>query len=69
MWGMNSQRTGLRVAALIFAIFAIGHSVRLFKHAKVMVATHQIPLEVSWVALIIAAVLSIWMWRLSSAAR
>ncbi len=69
MWGMNSQRTGLRVAALIFAIFAIGHAVRLFKHAKVMVATHQIPLEVSWVALIIAAVLSIWMWRLSSAAR
>jgi len=69
MWGMNSQRTGLQVAALIFAIFAIGHAVRLFKHAKVMVATHQIPLEVSWVALIIAAVLSIWMWRLSSAAR
>ena len=69
MWGMNSQRTGLRVAALIFAIFAIGHAVRLFKHAKVMVATYQIPLEVSWVALIIAAVLSIWMWRLSAAAR
>jgi len=69
MWGMNSQRTGLRVAALIFAIFTIGHAVRLFKHAKVMVATYQIPLEVSWVALIIAAVLSIWMWRLSSAAR
>jgi hypothetical protein len=69
MWGMNSQRTGLRVAAVIFAIFAIGHVVRLFKHAKVMVATHQIPLEVSWGALIIAAVLSIWMWRLSSAAR
>ena len=66
---MNSQRTGLRVAALIFAIFAIGHAVRLFKHAKVMVATYQIPLEVSWVALIIAAVLSIWMWRLSAAAR
>jgi len=66
---MNSQRTGLRVAALIFAIFAIGHAVRLFNHAKVMVATYQIPLEVSWVALIIAAVLSIWMWRLSSAAR
>ena len=69
MWGMNSQRTGLRVAAVIFAIFAIGHVVRLFKHAKVMVATHQIPLELSWVALIIAAMLSIWMWRLSSAAR
>jgi hypothetical protein len=69
MWGMNSQRTGLRIAAVLFAIFAIAHAVRLFKHAKVMVATHQIPLEVSWIALIIAAVLSIWMWRLSAATR
>jgi hypothetical protein len=67
MWGMNSQRTGLRIAALLFAIFAIAHAVRLYKHAEVMVATHPIPLEVSWVALIIAAVLCIWMWRLSSA--
>ena len=64
---MNSQRNGLRVASVIFAIFAIGHAVRLFKHAKVMVATHQIPLEVSWVALIIGALLCVWMWRLSTA--
>jgi Flp pilus assembly protein TadB len=66
---MNSQRNGLRIASVIFAIIAIGHAVRLFKHAKVMVATHVIPIEVSWVALIIAALLSIWMWRLSSSAR
>jgi len=64
---MNSQRNGLRIASVIFAIFAIGHAVRLFKHAKVMVATHVIPIEVSWVALIIGAVLCVWMWRLSSA--
>lgn len=63
---MNSQATGLRVAAIIFAIFAIGHALRLFKQAKVLVATHQIPMAVSWVALIIAAALSIWMWRLAS---
>jgi hypothetical protein len=41
---MNSQATGLKVAAIIFALFALGHVVRLFKHAKVMVATHQIPM-------------------------
>jgi hypothetical protein len=67
--GMNSPATGLRVAAIIFAIFAIGHALRLFKHAKVVIATHQIPMAVSWVALIIAAALSIWMWRLSSHSR
>jgi hypothetical protein len=66
---MNSQATGLKVAAIIFALFALGHVVRLFKHAKVMVATHQIPMAVSWAALIIAAAPSIWMWRLSSRSR
>ena len=65
---MNSQTTGLRVASIIFAIFALGHVLRLYKHAKVLVATHEIPMGVSWVALIIAGGLCIWLWRLSSRA-
>jgi uncharacterized membrane protein len=67
--GMDSQATGLRVAAIIFALFALGHAVRLFNHAKVLVAGHQIPMVASWAGLIIAALLSIWMWRLSSRGR
>ena len=67
---MNSQRTGLRVASIIFALFALGHIVRLLKHAQVVVttqhATHHFPMWASVVALIIAGGLSIWMWRLSS---
>jgi hypothetical protein len=65
---MNSQRTGLRVASLVFAIFALGHVLRLYKNAKVLVATHEIPIGVSWAALIIAGALCIWLWRLSSRA-
>ena len=64
---MSSQAAGLRVASVIFALFALGHVVRLVKQAQVTVATYQIPMWVSVVALIIAAILSIWMWRLSSA--
>jgi len=64
---MSSQASGLRVASVIFALFAIGHVVRLVNQAQVTVATYQIPMWVSVVALIIAAILSIWMWRLSSA--
>jgi len=64
--GMNSKTTGLRVASIVFAIFALGHAARLYNHTKVVAATHQIPMEVSWVALIIAAGLCIWMWRLAS---
>jgi uncharacterized membrane protein YecN with MAPEG domain len=63
---MSSQKTGLRVASVVFAIFAIGHLLRLINHSQVTLGTHTIPMGVSWVALIVAALLSIWMWRLSS---
>ena len=63
---MNSQETGLHVASILFGIFAIGHLVRLIKQAQVTVGTLTIPMGVSWVALIIAAVLCIWLWRLAS---
>jgi uncharacterized membrane protein YecN with MAPEG domain len=63
---MNSPTTGLRVASIIFGIFAIGHLLRLIKHAQVTVGTHTIPMGLSWVALIVAAILCIWLWRLAS---
>jgi hypothetical protein len=52
---------------VVFAIFAIGHAVRLLRHTQVIVGSHMIPMGLSWVAIIVAAVLCIWMWRLSSA--
>ena len=63
---MSSQSSGLRVASVIFALFAVGHVVRLVKQAQVTVGTYPIPMWVSVIALIIAAILSTWMWRLSS---
>ena len=66
---MNSQSTGLRVASIFFGLFAIGHILRLIKQAQVTVGTLTIPMGVSWVALIIAAILCIWLWRLSSGRR
>jgi hypothetical protein len=66
---MNSKMTGLRVGSLIFALFAIAHIIRLYNHAPVVIGIHHIPLMVSWVALVIAAILCVWMWRLSTAGR
>jgi hypothetical protein len=63
---MNSPKTGLRVASIIFGIFAIGHLLRLIKNAQVIVGSHTIPMGLSWVALIVAAILCIWLWRLAS---
>jgi hypothetical protein len=66
---MNPQKTGLRVASVIFGLFAIGHLIRLINQIPVQVGRHQIAMGVSWVALIIAAILCIWLWRLSSGRR
>jgi uncharacterized membrane protein YecN with MAPEG domain len=66
MLGMNSQRTGLRVASVIFGIIAIAHIARLFAHSKVIIGHFAVPMQLSWVALIVGALLCIWMWRLSA---
>ena len=63
---MNSQTTGLRVASVIFGVFALGHLLRLIKHAQVTIGTHHAPMWVSILVFIIFGGLSIWMWRLSS---
>ena len=63
---MNSPTTGLRLASIIFALFALGHLLRLIKHAQVVIGSHHIAMWVSVVVVIIFAGLSIWMWRLSS---
>jgi hypothetical protein len=64
---MSSQTTGLRVAAIVFGFFALGHGARLYTHAKVIVASYQIPMGASWIGLIIGGVLCIWLLTLSSA--
>ena len=65
---MSSPRTGLRVASIIFGIFALGHLVRLINQAQVTVGTFTIPMRVSWIALIVAIILCVWLWRLASRA-
>ena len=66
---MNSQQMGLRIASLVFALVAVFHILRLVRHTAVTIGTHVVPMELSWVAIIVALILCIWMWRLSSAAR
>ena len=62
---MNSQKFGLRVASLLFALFALGHLLRLLNQAQVIIGTQTIPLWISAPLAVIAALLSFWMWKLS----
>jgi hypothetical protein len=48
------------VSALIFAIVAVMHVVRIINRWSVVIGPHQISMNVSWVALVVGALLSIW---------
>jgi hypothetical protein len=63
---VNAPKTGLRVASVLFGIFAIGHLLRLINQAQVTVGTLTTPMGWSWIALIVAAILCVWLWRLAS---
>jgi hypothetical protein len=63
---MNSPGTGLRVASILFGVFALGHLVRLINQAQVTVGTLTVPMGVSWIALFVAIILCVWLWRLAS---
>jgi hypothetical protein len=51
------------IAAIIFAVMALGHAYRIATHFQVIVGSHTIAQEVSWVALIVTAVLSWGLFR------
>jgi len=60
---LNRQR--LLCAALLFALFALGHLLRLLSQMQVTVGPQTIPLWISAPLALIAALLSFWMWKLS----
>jgi hypothetical protein len=48
------------ISALIFAVVTLGHLVRIIRQWPVQVGPLAIPMSVSWIGLVIAALLSIW---------
>ena len=64
---MNSQKPALRVAAVLFALFALGHLFRLVSQTQVIVGSQTIPLWISAPIALVGALLSLWMWKLATA--
>ena len=48
------------VSALIFAVVAIAHAIRLVNGWAVQVGPFSVPMSVSWIGLVIAALISAW---------
>ena len=48
------------VSALIFALVAVGHVVRLINRWAVVIGPYNVSMNVSWAALVVSALLAIW---------
>jgi len=52
----------LVVAGMIFSIVALMHLLRVIYHWKIIIAGYTIPMSVSMIAVIISAILALWMF-------
>lgn len=63
---MNRSKPFTWIAAIIFALAAIVHIIRLFTHFQITVGSHTIPISASIVCIVVFAFLS---WMLCREAR
>jgi hypothetical protein len=50
----------IAISAIIFALVAIGHIMRIVQVWQVQVGDMGIAMSVSWIALVVSAILAIW---------
>ncbi len=50
----------LAISALIFVLVAIVQLMRILKQWPVQIGPHSVPMSVSWIALTVACLMSIW---------
>lgn len=55
---MTRSRPFTTIAALIFAIMCGLHIYRLFTHFQIILGSHEIPMMVSYVAIVVTAILA-----------
>ena len=60
---MTTAKPFTLIAAALFALMAALHVYRIFTHFQVIVGSHTIPQEVSWVGAVLLAVLAYMLLR------
>jgi hypothetical protein len=53
-------RSYIAIAAIIFAVVAIGHLVRIVQGWQVQLGDLGVAMSVSWAALVVSAALAVW---------
>jgi len=62
---MKMQSVGLRVASVIFGLVCLGHLLRVFLRLDVHIGGLYVHRWMSAVAVVITALLSVWLWLLA----
>jgi hypothetical protein len=57
-----SKRIALIVAGIIFTLVALIHALRIIYHWKIVIAGHTVPMSASIIALIVTALIALWMF-------
>ena len=55
-----SSKTYVAISALIFVLVALAHIARLVQQWPVSLGPIDVPMSVSWIGFVVAAVLEIW---------
>jgi hypothetical protein len=59
-WRNKMSNSYAIISALIFAVVAIMHVVRLVNRWTVQVGPYNVSMNVSWAALVVSALIAIW---------
>jgi hypothetical protein len=62
---MSSLKSYLTLSAVVFAIVALAHLMRAIQAWTIVIGPWTVPIAVSWIGAIAAAVLSAWAFSLA----
>jgi lipopolysaccharide export LptBFGC system permease protein LptF len=60
---MTKRDTSVTVAAVLFAIIALLHLLRGIAGWPAVINNVTIPVPVSWIAVIVAGGMAVWLWK------
>ncbi len=66
---MNSPVCGLQVASVFAGLGSLAHLVRLLMQFQILIGSHPLPVWMSGAAFVVLGLLSLWLWKLSLAAK
>ena len=60
---MSTRRPVTLIAAAIFALMMLAHLYRLVTDFQIVLGSHPIPMSVSWIAIVVTALLAVMLYR------